>query len=95
MGINYQQLILHVSIYFLKVLEQLKHYGIEHIETISIPEDPTIAGKIRGFAFLEFTTHLSAATAFQLLQKPDAVFGRDISAKVAFAQSGDEALSQV
>lgn len=81
-----------------KVVQQLKDYGIEHIETLNIPEDSKSSRKIRGFAFLEFTTHSNAVAAFQRLQKPDAVFGRDISAKVSFARqptrSSDEDLSQ-
>lgn len=80
-------------------MQQLKHYGIDHIETIRIPEDPKIDGKIKGFAFLEFTTHSDAAEAFQRLQKPDVIFGRDVSVKVAFARapmhSSDEDLSRV
>ncbi|XP_024963625.1 RNA-binding protein 28-like isoform X1 [Cynara cardunculus var. scolymus] len=79
-----------------EVLQQLKHYGIEHIKVIRLPEDPRIEGKIKGFAFLEFSAHADAVAAFQRLRKPDAIFGRDISAKVAFAQAPlDEDLSQV
>ncbi|CAI9295734.1 unnamed protein product [Lactuca saligna] len=81
-----------------EVLQQLKQYGIEHIEMIRLPENPKLEGKNKGFAFLEFTTHSDAVAAFQRLKKPDAVFGRDISAKVAFAQTpmhqNDEDLSQ-
>ncbi|XP_042752819.1 uncharacterized protein LOC111904032 isoform X2 [Lactuca sativa] len=81
-----------------EVLQQLKQYGIEHIEMIRLPENPKLVGKNKGFAFLEFTTHSDAVAAFQRLKKPDAVFGRDISAKVAFAQTpmrqNDEDLSQ-
>lgn len=78
------------------VLQQLNHYGIEHIKVIRLPEDPRSDGKIKGFAFLEFSAHADAVAAFQRLRKPDAIFGRDISAKVAFAQAPmDEDLSQV
>ncbi|XP_020260759.1 nucleolin-like isoform X2 [Asparagus officinalis] len=69
------------------VLETLKGYGIEQIEDVLIPDDPKSEGKIKGFAFLEFKSHSDAMTAFQRLRKPDAVFGRDISAKVGFAQA--------
>ncbi|KAI3735188.1 hypothetical protein L6452_14678 [Arctium lappa] len=79
-----------------EVLQQLKDYGIEHIKVIRLPEDPRIDGKIKGFAFLEFSAHADAVAAFQRLRKPDAIFGRDISAKVAFAQAPmGEDLSQV
>ncbi|KAI3817924.1 hypothetical protein L1987_11724 [Smallanthus sonchifolius] len=81
-----------------QVLQQLKEYGIENIEVLRVPEDPKLE-KNKGFAFLEFSTHSDAVAAFQRLKKPDVVFGRDISAKVAFAQtplnSRDEDLSQV
>ncbi|XP_043704253.1 nuclear localization sequence-binding protein-like, partial [Telopea speciosissima] len=82
-----------------QVLETLKSFGIEQIEEIYLPDDPKIEGKSRGFALLEFSTHSDAMAAFQRLRKPDAVFGCDRSAKVAFAQSSihpsEEALSQV
>ncbi|XP_042502462.1 nucleolin-like isoform X2 [Macadamia integrifolia] len=82
-----------------KVLETLKSFGIEQIEEIYLPDDPKTEGKSRGYALLEFSTHSDAMSAFQQLRKPDAVFGCDRSAKVAFAQSSihpsEEALSQV
>ncbi|KAL7229579.1 hypothetical protein ACSBR2_008146 [Camellia fascicularis] len=81
------------------VLGTLKSYGVENIEEIYLPDDPQKEGKIKGFALLEFSTHSDAMAAFQRLRKPDAVFGRDRSAKVAFAQTpmhpNQEILSQV
>lgn len=81
------------------VLEALKSYGIENIEEIHLPNDSQKEGKIKGFALLEFSTHSDALAAFQRLRKPDAIFGRDRSAKVAFAQTpmhpNEEVLSQV
>ncbi|GKA24407.1 nucleotide-binding alpha-beta plait domain-containing protein [Tanacetum coccineum] len=85
-------LILDVSVILCKVLQELAQYGIEHIETIRVLEDIAYnkkvkAGdtkskkKIKGFAFLEFSTRSKAAAAFQRLKKPDVVFGRDVSAK--------------
>ncbi|XP_028076320.1 protein gar2-like isoform X2 [Camellia sinensis] len=70
-----------------RVLGTLKSYGIENIEEKYLPADPQKEGKIKGFALLEFSTHSDAMAAFQRLRKPDAVFGRDRSAKVAFAQT--------
>ncbi|XP_057952757.1 polyadenylate-binding protein, cytoplasmic and nuclear-like [Malania oleifera] len=82
-----------------QVLETLKGYGIEQIEDIHLPEDSNNEGKIKGFALLEFTTHSDAVAAFKRLRMPDAIFGRDRSAKVAFAQTpmhpSEEALSKV
>ncbi|GMP24177.1 hypothetical protein CsSME_00001538 [Camellia sinensis var. sinensis] len=81
------------------VLGTLKSYGVENIEEIYLPDDPQKEGKIKGFALLEFSTYSDAMAAFQRLRKPDAVFGRDRSAKVAFAQTpmhpNQEILSQV
>ncbi|XP_008798532.2 heterogeneous nuclear ribonucleoprotein Q-like isoform X2 [Phoenix dactylifera] len=81
------------------VLETLKGYGIEQVEHILLPDDPNNEGKIKGFAFLEFNSHSDAMAAFQRLKKPDAVFGCDRSAKVAFAQTpmhpAEEILLQV
>ncbi|KAL6004824.1 hypothetical protein ACLOJK_005380 [Asimina triloba] len=80
------------------VLATLKEYGIEQIEEIILPGDPKKEGSSKGFAFLEFGTHSDAMAAFQRLRKPDAVFGSDRSAKIAFAQSlhpSKEALLQV
>ncbi|KAL7229574.1 hypothetical protein ACSBR2_008141 [Camellia fascicularis] len=83
----------------IQVLGALKSYGIENIEEIYLPDDPQKEGKIKGFALLKFSTHSDAMAAFQRLRKPDAVFGRDRSAKVAFAQTpmhpNQEILSQV
>ncbi|PIA49986.1 hypothetical protein AQUCO_01300611v1 [Aquilegia coerulea] len=81
-----------------QVLETLKGFGIEQFSAIYLPDDLKNEGKIRGFAYLEFNTHSDAMSAFQQLRKPDAVFGRNRSAKVAFAPSmhpSEEALSQV
>lgn len=77
----------------------MKGYGVESIEEIYLPEDPKSEGKHRGFALLEFSSHSDAMAAFKQLKKPDAIFGCDRSAKVAFAQTSmhpsEESLSQV
>ncbi|GKA69440.1 hypothetical protein Tco_0775504 [Tanacetum coccineum] len=93
-----------------QVLQQLSQYGIEHIETIRIPEDIAYnkivkvgdtksKNKIKGFSFLEFSMHSVAAVTYQRLKKPDVVLGRDVSAKVSFEQSAkpsnDEDVPQV
>jgi RNA recognition motif-containing protein len=71
---------------FLQVLNALKDLGVEGIEQIALPEDPKVEGKIKGFAFVEFYTHIDANSALNRLCKPDAVLGCDFSAKVSFAQ---------
>ncbi|RRT43598.1 hypothetical protein B296_00056308, partial [Ensete ventricosum] len=70
-----------------QVIETLKRYGIEQLEDIILPDDPKNEGKTKGFAFLEFNSHSDAMAAFQRLRKPDALFGRDRSAKVSFAEN--------
>ncbi|XP_057822187.1 uncharacterized protein LOC131034621 [Cryptomeria japonica] len=69
---------------------KLKEYGIEDVEELTLMDDPEHEGMNRGFAFLEFNTHLDATNAFKRLQKRDVFFGVDVSAKVAFAKSGIE-----
>ncbi|KAJ6804442.1 nucleolin-like isoform X2 [Iris pallida] len=82
-----------------QVIETLKGYGIEEIEDILLPDDPKNEGRIKGFGFLEFASHSDAMVAFHRLRKPDALFGRDISAKISFAQTplhpSEESLLQV
>jgi RNA recognition motif-containing protein len=40
--------------------KKLTEYGIDNIEEITLMEDPQQEGTNRGFAFLEFPTHLEA-----------------------------------
>lgn len=79
--------------------KKLTEYGIDNIEEITLMEDPQQEGMNRGFAFLEFPTHLEATNAFKRLQKRDVFFGIDVCAKVAFAKSGiepdEEVMAQV
>lgn len=64
-----------------------------------MPGDTKKEGRIKGFALLEFKTHLDATAALEQLRKSDVVFGLDSSANVAFAQTpihpNQEVLSQV
>lgn len=65
----------------------MREYGIEGVVSITLVEDPKHEGLSRGFAFLEFSCHADAMTAYKRLQKPDAVFGHsERTAKVAFAE---------
>lgn len=73
-----------------QVLEKLTEYGIEGIEEMTLMDDPQNEGSNRGFAFLELATHSDALKAFKRLSKPDAIFGTDRSAKVAWAEAFNE-----
>lgn len=66
------------------VIETLKSFGVERMEGLILPEDSIIEGKIKGFAFLEFSSNSDAMAAFQRLRKPDVFFGRDTTARVLF-----------
>lgn len=64
-----------------------------------MPGDTKKEGRIKGFALLEFNTHLDAMAALERLRKSDVAFGLDSSANIAFAQTpihpNQEVLSQV
>ncbi|XP_052195682.1 uncharacterized protein LOC127803480 [Diospyros lotus] len=69
------------------IKQKLKDYGIEDVENITLVSDPRHEGLSRGFAFLEFSCHPDAMTAYKRLQKPDVIFGHpERTAKVAFAE---------
>ncbi|KAJ8764532.1 hypothetical protein K2173_006272 [Erythroxylum novogranatense] len=69
------------------IRQKLKDYGIEGVESITLVPDVQHEGRSRGFAFLEFSCHAEAMTAYKRLQKPDVVFGHsERTAKVAFAE---------
>ncbi|KAK8270478.1 hypothetical protein V6Z11_D11G197800 [Gossypium hirsutum] len=69
------------------IKQNLKEYGIEGVENITLVPDVQHEGLSRGFAFLEFSCHADAMLAYKRLQKPDVVFGHpERTAKVAFAE---------
>ncbi|KAJ8550122.1 hypothetical protein K7X08_033829 [Anisodus acutangulus] len=69
------------------VRQKLKDYGVEGIENVNLVADPKREGLSRGFAFLEFSCHTDAMTAYKRLQRPDVVFGHsERTAKIAFAE---------
>ncbi|KAJ7516023.1 hypothetical protein O6H91_22G039200 [Diphasiastrum complanatum] len=72
------------------VMETLRKYDIESVENVTLIEDPENEKCHQGFGFLEFTTHSDALKAFKRLQKPDAVFGSERSAQVAWVEHSDE-----
>lgn len=70
-----------------QIKQKLKDYGIEGVENINLVADAQNEGLSRGFAFLEFSSHVEAMHAYKRLQKPDAIFGhQERTAKVAFAE---------
>ena len=73
-----------------KVLAKLKEYGVEGIDEMTLDEDPNNEGMNCGHAFLDFVVHNDAVKAFKRLSKPDAVFGCDRSARIAWAEASDE-----
>ncbi|KAH7441321.1 hypothetical protein KP509_03G033700 [Ceratopteris richardii] len=80
-----------------QVLEKLKEYGVEGVEEITLMADSANEELNRGYAFVELATHNDAVKAYMRLSKPDAIFGFDRSAKVAWAEPliDDEALAKV
>ncbi|XP_060195827.1 uncharacterized protein LOC132625068 isoform X2 [Lycium barbarum] len=69
------------------VRQKLKDYGVEGVENVNLVADPKREGLSRGFAFLEFSCHNDAMTAYKRLQRPDVVFGHsERTAKIAFAE---------
>ncbi|KAG0587705.1 hypothetical protein KC19_2G185300 [Ceratodon purpureus] len=81
------------------VLETLMSFDIENIMELILSEDTEVEGVNCGYAFIEFGTHTDALEAFQKLQQPDATFGTDHLAQVAWAQPlsepDEETMSQV
>ncbi|KAI5070948.1 hypothetical protein GOP47_0013199 [Adiantum capillus-veneris] len=73
-----------------QITEKLKEYGVEGIDEMVVVEDNENEGHNRGHAFLEFVSHSDAIKAFKRLSKPDAIFGSDRSAKVAWAEGSSE-----
>ncbi|KAG8080695.1 hypothetical protein GUJ93_ZPchr0007g4230 [Zizania palustris] len=67
--------------------EELKSYKLENLEDISLVEHLDIKGKNRGYAFLEFSTHVDAADAFFKLQNTDIYLGTDVSTQVSFSKT--------
>ncbi|KAH9322961.1 hypothetical protein KI387_017600, partial [Taxus chinensis] len=68
------------------VKKKLTDYGVDGLEEITLVGDTHNDGLSRGFAFLEFGTHMDAMNAYKRLQNPDVIFGGDRIAKVAFAE---------
>ncbi|KAL5754497.1 hypothetical protein ACOSP7_022717 [Xanthoceras sorbifolium] len=69
------------------IKQKMKDYGVEGVESITLVPDVQHDGLSRGFAFVEFSCHVDAMSAYKRLQKPDVVFGHpERTVKVAFAE---------
>ncbi|OVA14752.1 RNA recognition motif domain [Macleaya cordata] len=81
------------------LVEKLKSYELENLETVDLIDDPNEKGKNRGYAFLSFSTHMDAVAACSKLQKGHVFFGRTVRGDVAFAKSAvepdEEVMAQV
>ncbi|XP_028550999.1 uncharacterized protein LOC110095128 isoform X3 [Dendrobium catenatum] len=70
-----------------RMLATLKSFGVQQMECLILPEDLKSEGKIKVFAFHEFSSNSDAMAAFQRLRKPDVFFGRHNIARVVFVRS--------
>ncbi|KAL6639412.1 hypothetical protein ACP70R_023142 [Stipagrostis hirtigluma subsp. patula] len=78
--------------------EKLKPFELENLDRINLIEHPERKGKNRGYAFLDFKTHVDAAAAFLKLQKRDLYLGTDFRAQVSFSKTlsqDDEVMEKV
>ncbi|MCO5593622.1 hypothetical protein L7F22_047637 [Adiantum nelumboides] len=73
-----------------QITGKLKEFGVDGIDEMVLVEDHDNEGHNRGHVFLEFVSHSDAIKAFKRLSKPDALFGCDRSAKVAWAEGSSE-----
>lgn len=81
-----------------KLVEKLKTFKLENLEYVHLIEDPRNKGQNRGYAFLDFSTHMDAVAACCKLQKRYIYFGTDVRAEVSFAKSvepDEEMMAQV
>eukprot|EP00268_Persea_americana_P002675 TRINITY_DN10833_c0_g1_i15.p1 TRINITY_DN10833_c0_g1~~TRINITY_DN10833_c0_g1_i15.p1 ORF type:complete len:627 (-),score=140.87 TRINITY_DN10833_c0_g1_i15:768-2648(-) len=82
-----------------KLIQKLKAFELENLEEVHLMDDPNNKGKNRGYAFLDFSTHMDAVAACTKLQKRDIFFGTNVRAEVAFSLSAvepdEEVMAQV
>lgn len=86
------------SFNFLQLVQELKAYRLENLDGINLIGDSSNTGKNRGYAFLDFKTHMDALAACCKLQKEDIFLGTNYRAEIAFSKSvqpDEEAMSQV
>lgn len=75
-----------MTFFLSQIIAALNSYGITKFVHVAHMEDPQNEGHNRGFCFVEFSSRSSALNAFERLQQPDAVFGTEKSARVAWAE---------
>ncbi|KAK9103941.1 hypothetical protein Sjap_021195 [Stephania japonica] len=82
-----------------QLVEHLKPFNLEKLEDVHLIDDPNDRAKNRGYAFLNFSTHMDAVAACNRLQKGVIYFDTNIRAEVAFAKSAfepdEEVMAQV
>lgn len=67
--------------------EKLKTFELENLEDINLIENPDRRGKNRGYAFLDFSSHVDAVAGFLKLQKKDLYLGTDVRAQISFSNT--------
>ncbi|KAF8690855.1 hypothetical protein HU200_041256 [Digitaria exilis] len=78
--------------------ENLKPFELENLDRINLIEHPERKGKNRGYAFLDFRTHVDAVAAFLKLQERDLYLGTDFRAHISFSNTlsqDDEIMEKV
>ncbi|TKW31786.1 hypothetical protein SEVIR_2G129300v4 [Setaria viridis] len=78
--------------------EKLKPFELENLDRINLIEHPEKRGKNRGYAFLDFRTHVDAVAAFLKLQERDLYLGTDFRAHISFSNTlsqDDEIMEKV
>ncbi|KAL5726829.1 hypothetical protein ACHQM5_000079 [Ranunculus cassubicifolius] len=81
------------------LVERLRPFELENLDDVHLIEDPRDRRKNRGYAFLNFSTHMDAVAACNKLQKGSLYLGTTTRADIAFAKSAvepdEEIMSQV
>jgi len=83
---------------FVQLAEKLEPFKLENLDRINLIEHPEKKGKNRGYAFLDFRTHVDAVAAFVKLQKRDLYLGTDFRAHISFSNTlsqDDEIMEKV
>ncbi|OEL14469.1 hypothetical protein BAE44_0024513 [Dichanthelium oligosanthes] len=78
--------------------EKLEPFELENLDRINLIEHPERRGKNRGYAFLDFRTHVDAVAAFLKLQERDLYLGTDFRAHISFSNTlsqDDEIMEKV
>jgi len=81
-----------------QLAEKLKPFELENLDRINLIEHPERKGKNRGYAFLDFRTHVDAVAAFLKLQEKDLYLGTDFRAHISFSNTlsqDDEIMEKV